>query len=55
MTDLSSLQDLARGIDVSKDQGAVTWPSVVDAGYAFTFIKATDGQDYVDPMFAQNW
>jgi lysozyme len=55
MTDLSSPQDLARGIDVSKDQGAVTWPSVVDAGYAFTFIKATDGQDYVDPMFAQNW
>jgi lysozyme len=55
MTDLSSLQDLARGIDVSKDQGAVSWPAVADAGYAFTFIKATDGQDYVDPMFAQNW
>jgi lysozyme len=55
MADLSSVQGLAQGIDVSKDQGAVAWPSVVAAGYAFTFIKATDGQDYVDPMFAQNW
>ena len=55
MADLSSLQGLAQGIDVSKDQGVVAWPAVADAGYAFTFIKATDGQDYVDPLFAQNW
>lgn len=55
MADLSSPQGLAQGIDVSKDQGAVTWPSVTAAGYVFAFIKATDGQDYVDPMFAQNW
>jgi lysozyme len=55
MADLSSVQGLAQGIDVSKDQGAVDWPSVAAAGYVFTFIKATDGQDYVDPMFAQNW
>lgn len=55
MTDLSSLQELAQGIDVSKAQGTVDWPSVAHAGYAFTFIKATDGQDYVDPMFAENW
>ncbi|HEY0511743.1 MAG TPA: glycoside hydrolase family 25 protein [Thermoanaerobaculia bacterium] len=55
MADLSSPQGLAQGIDVSKDQGTVDWPSVAAAGYVFTFIKATDGQDYVDPMFAQNW
>ena len=55
MTDLSSPQDLARGVDVSKNQGVVAWPAVAEAGYAFTFVKATDGQDYVDPMFAQNW
>ena len=55
MTDLSSLQGLAQGIDVSKSQGAVDWPSVAQAGYVFAFVKATDGQDYVDPTFAANW
>lgn len=55
MSDLASLQALASGLDVSKDQGSVAWGSVADAGYVFTFIKATDGQTYVDPMFAQNW
>jgi lysozyme len=55
MADPANVQGLAQGIDVSQDQGTVTWPSVVAAGYAFAFIKATDGQDYVDPLFAQNW
>ena len=45
----------ARGIDVSKSQSTVTWPSVAGAGYVFAFIKATDGQDYVDPDFQANW
>jgi lysozyme len=55
MSDLSSLQGLAQGIDVSKAQGTVDWPSVAAAGYAFAFLKATDGQDYVDPTFTENW
>ncbi len=50
-----SVQGLAAGIDVSKDQGEVDWTAVAGSGYAFAFIKATDGQDYLDPMFAQNW
>lgn len=45
----------ARGIDVSKAQTTVAWPSVVGAGYVFAYIKATDGQDYVDPDFKVNW
>ncbi|MEA2601683.1 MAG: lysozyme [Acidobacteriota bacterium] len=45
----------AQGIDVSHDQGTVDWPAVVQAGYVFTFIKATDGETYVDPDFEQNW
>lgn len=45
----------AQGIDVSHDQGTVSWPAVVQAGYVFTFIKATDGETYTDPNFAQNW
>ncbi|HEX6900242.1 MAG TPA: GH25 family lysozyme [Thermoanaerobaculia bacterium] len=45
----------ARGIDVSKAQTTVNWPSVAGAGYVFAYIKATDGQDYVDPDFNVNW
>jgi lysozyme len=44
-----------RGLDVSHFQGTVDWPQVAQAGYAFAFIKATDGITYVDPMFAANW
>ena len=45
----------AQGIDVSQDQGTVDWSTVAQLGYAFAFIKATDGETYVDPDFAQNW
>lgn len=45
----------AQGIDVSHDQGTVDWPAVVQAGYVFTFIKATEGETYVDPEFERNW
>jgi lysozyme len=55
MADSSSQQGLAAGIDVSKDQGEVDWAAVAGAGTAFAFVKATDGQTYVDPLFAQNW
>jgi lysozyme len=44
-----------RGLDVSHFQGTVDWPQVAQAGYAFAFIKATEGITYVDPMFAANW
>lgn len=55
MTEPLGSQALAAGIDVSEDQGTVDWPSVAAAGVCFAFIKATDGQDYVDPKFKQNW
>ncbi len=55
MADPAQVQGLAQGIDVSQDQNSVDWPSVQAAGYAFTFVKATDGETYVDPLFAQNW
>jgi lysozyme len=45
----------AQGLDVSHFQGTVDWPQVAQAGYAFAFIKATDGITFVDPMFAENW
>jgi lysozyme len=55
MADLSNAQGLAQGINVSQDQGTVTWGQVLAAGYAFAFIKATDGETYTDPLLAQNW
>jgi lysozyme len=43
------------GIDVSNHQGSINWSKVKAAGIAFAFIKATEGQSYKDPRFADNW
>lgn len=43
------------GIDVSRWQGAIDWPSVRAAGVAFAYIKATEGGDHADPSFPDNW
>jgi GH25 family lysozyme M1 (1,4-beta-N-acetylmuramidase) len=42
------------GLDVSHWQGDIDWSKVANAGYAFTFLKATDDTDYVDPTFVAN-
>jgi GH25 family lysozyme M1 (1,4-beta-N-acetylmuramidase) len=42
------------GIDVSHWQGDIDWRRVAGAGKRFAFIKATDGHDFVDPMFLIN-
>jgi lysozyme len=44
-----------QGIDVSNWQGDIDWNKVRAAGTQFAFIKATEGGDYLDPKFAQNW
>jgi lysozyme len=44
-----------QGIDVSNWQGDIDWDKVRAAGTQFAFIKATEGGDYLDPKFAQNW
>ncbi|MEX6691126.1 glycoside hydrolase family 25 protein [Danxiaibacter flavus] len=48
------------GIDVSKYQGIIYWPSVVkmkvnDIKLGFVFIKATEGLGKVDAGFRRNW
>ena len=43
------------GTDVSKYQREVDWPTVKAAGISFAFIKATEGGDRLDDMFAQHW
>jgi lysozyme len=43
------------GVDVSRWQGAIDWQTLRAQGANFTFIKATDGGDHLDPMFKRNW
>lgn len=43
------------GIDVSNHQGAIDWKAVEADSIGAALIKATEGNDYVDPRFAQNW
>ncbi len=45
---------MIQGIDVSNWQGEINWPKVADAGIKFAFIKATEGQSYVDPRLQSN-
>jgi lysozyme len=45
----------ARGIDVSHHSGTVDWAAVAAGGYAFAFVKATEGIDALDPTFAGHW
>lgn len=44
-----------QGIDVSHHSGEVDWQQVVDAGYDFVYVKATEGVDALDPKFAEHW
>ena len=44
-----------RGIDVSYYQGNVDWAKVKAAGQTFAFVRVSDGIDYPDSKFAQNW
>ena len=43
------------GIDVSHHQGAIDWQAVAGDGVAFAYIKATEGGDFTDRRFAENW
>lgn len=43
------------GIDISRYQGTVDWHAVAANGFAFAFIKATEGEAYQDPVFCKNW
>lgn len=42
------------GIDISKFQGQIDWPTARAAGVNFAFVKATEGGDRIDPQFAAN-
>lgn len=43
------------GADVSKYQKSVDWADAKANGVSFAFIKATEGGDRVDDLFAEHW
>ncbi|MGZ8605402.1 MAG: glycoside hydrolase family 25 protein, partial [Actinomycetota bacterium] len=42
------------GIDVSHHQDTIDWARVAASGQRFAIAKATEGQTFVDPMYAIN-
>lgn len=45
-----------KGIDVSHYQGKINWADVTKNNrYRFAYIKATEGRDYTDDFFEENW
>ena len=50
------LEDNERyGVDVSNHQGNIDWSAVAADNVDFAYIKATEGGDFVDAFFQQNW
>ena len=43
------------GVDVSHHQGEIDWAELADDGVEFAYIKATEGGDWTDPRFTENW
>ena len=44
-----------QGMDIARYQGNVDFYKARAAGMHFVFIKATEGKDYLDPSFYDNW
>lgn len=44
-----------RGIDISHHQGEIEWEKVADENVTFVFIKATEGDDFKDSRFQNNY
>jgi lysozyme len=44
-----------RGVDVSHHQGDINWSAVRDSQISFAYIKATEGVDFRDAKFSENW
>lgn len=42
------------GIDISRHQGTIAWQTVGRSRMAYCYIKATEGGDWVDPMYQKN-
>lgn len=42
------------GIDVSRHSGIIDWDKISRQHISFVFIKATEGEDYLDPNYLNN-
>lgn len=49
------MADFVKGIDVSKWQPGVDWVRLRQQEIRFAFIKATQGEAHVDPLFSTHW
>lgn len=45
----------AKGIDVSNHNGPIDWQQVADSGQNFTFVLSTDGTDFTNPMYQEQY
>lgn len=46
---------LVQGLDVSHHQGVILWDRVPEGLIRFVYIKATEGGDWKDSRFEENW
>lgn len=44
-----------RGVDVSHHQGRIDWRRLAEDNVDFVFMKATEGDDFRDKRFLENW
>lgn len=53
---MASAQDYTvRGFDVSHHQGNIDWAKISPQKFQFVYLKATEGGDFQDPKFQENW
>ncbi|MCA8898009.1 MAG: hypothetical protein KDA39_04740, partial [Hyphomonas sp.] len=45
----------AEGIDLSHHNGRIDWDRLGEAPLDFIYLKATEGRDWKDPRFQDNW
>lgn len=50
-----SSDDIYAGIDVSEWQGRINYEEVARSGIKVVYIRASEGTDYIDPYFRENY
>jgi len=53
--DIELAADEVMGIDVSSHQRDIDWQQVAADGYSFAYLKATEGSNFTDDRFQENW
>ncbi|WP_243648645.1 GH25 family lysozyme [Hazenella coriacea] len=54
--DLFAMSYGVKGLDVSHHQNKINWKVVQEENdFKFVYMKATEGKDFVDHRFAENW